>query len=81
MTCREFADFLGDYISGELESKVRASFEQHLTVCPNCVAYLSNYRDTVALGRSAFSDDDAAVPDDVPGGLVDAILSARRARG
>lgn len=81
MTCREFADFLGDYISGELESNVRDSFERHLAICPNCVAYLSNYRDTIALGRSAFPDDDAALPDDVPGGLVDAILSTRRTRG
>ncbi len=81
MTCREFADFIADYISGELESTARVSFEQHMAICPNCVAYLSNYRDTVALGRRAFSDDDAAVPDSVPEGLVDAILATRRARG
>lgn len=81
MTCREFADFIAEYISGELDSNVRASFERHLAVCPNCVAYLSNYRDTVALGRRAFSDDDAVVPDSVPESLVDAILATRRARG
>ena len=81
MTCREFADFIGDYISGELESSLRASFERHLSVCPNCVAYLSNYRDTVSLGRGAFADDDTPVPDDVPAGLVDAILATRRGRG
>jgi anti-sigma factor RsiW len=68
-------------MSGELESHVRASFEQHLAVCPNCVAYLSNYRDTVALGRGAFTDDAADLPADVPDGLVDAILATRRARG
>ena len=81
MTCREFADFIADYISGELESTARASFEQHMAICPNCVAYLSNYRDTIALGRRVFSDDDAAVPDSVPEGLVDAILATRRGRG
>lgn len=80
MTCREFADFIADYISGELESNVRTSFEQHLAICPNCVAYLSNYRDTIALGRHAFADDDAALPDGVPDGLVDAILATRRGR-
>jgi anti-sigma factor RsiW len=77
VTCREFADFMADYLSGELLPETTAQFEHHLTVCPNCVAYLSNYRDTVALGRQAFADGDAAVPDEVPDDLVNAILSAR----
>lgn len=80
MTCREFADFIADYLAGELAPETRAQFDRHLGVCPNCVAYLSNYRDTVALGRQAFADDDAAVPGDVPNDLVQAILSSRRER-
>ena len=80
MTCREFADFMADYLSGELSPETRAQFERHLHVCSNCVAYLSNYRDTVALGRQAFTDDDATVPDDVPDDLVQAILASRRSR-
>ena len=81
MTCREFAEFMADYLSGELAAETRAQFDRHLDVCPNCVAYLSNYRDTVALGRQAFTDDEAAVPDDVPDDLVQAILTSRRSRG
>ena len=80
MTCREFADFIADYLAGELAPATRAQFDRHLGACPNCVAYLSNYRDTVALGRQAFADDDAAVPGDVPNALVQAILSSRRER-
>ncbi len=80
MTCREFADFIADYLSGELPAATRASFDDHLKVCPNCVSYLSNYRDTIALGRRAFADDEALVPDNVPPGLVEAILASRRAR-
>jgi hypothetical protein len=49
-------------------------------VCPNCVAYLSNYRQTVSLGSQAFADDDADVRGRVPDGLVDAILASRRPR-
>ena len=80
MTCREFAEFMADYLTGELVPETNAQFERHLTVCPNCVAYLSNYRDTVALGRQAFADDDADVRGRVPDGLVDAILASRRPR-
>ena len=78
MTCREFADFLADYLSGELSPGTRAQFERHLEVCPNCVAYLSNYRDTIVLGRMAMAGDDAAVPTDVPEDLIKAILASRR---
>ena len=80
MTCRELTEFIADYHSGDLPLETRAKFDRHLTVCPNCVAYLSNYRDTIALGRRVFTDDDAAVPDDVPEDLVQAILASRRAR-
>ncbi len=80
MTCREFADFMADYLSGELLPETTAQFEHHLTVCPNCVAYLSNYRQTVSLGSHAFADDDADVRGRVPDGLVDAILASRRPR-
>ena len=77
MTCREFADFMADYLSGELAPELVARFEYHLGECPNCVAYLSNYRDSASLGREVFSADDADVPGDVPNGLVQAILASR----
>jgi anti-sigma factor RsiW len=71
---------MADYLSGELSPETRAQFERHLNLCPNCAAYLSNYRDTIALGRRVFADDDAAVPGDVPDDLVQAILASRRRR-
>ena len=80
MTCREFAEFMADYLSGELLPETTAQFEHHLTVCPNCVAYLSNYRHTVTLGRRAFAEDDAYVRGRVPDDLVNAILASRRPR-
>ena len=78
MTCREFADFIGDYLSGELPADETALFERHMSRCPNCHAYLANYRTTIDLGRHAFTEDEAVLPDDVPDDLVDAILSSRR---
>ena len=77
MTCREFADFILDYLSGELSTELRAAFESHLSVCVNCRRYLASYQETVKLGKRAFEDDDATVPSEVPEELVKAILAAR----
>lgn len=78
MTCRELADFLMDYLNEELPVDVRLAFEEHLSLCPNCVAYMATYRTTIELGRRAFADDAAEVAADVPADLVRAILSARK---
>ena len=80
MTCREFADFMADYLAGELPVPTRDAFDRHLSLCPNCRAYLAGYRDTVRLGKAAFDDEDAAVPPSVPEQLVKAILDARKSR-
>jgi anti-sigma factor RsiW len=79
VTCREFADFITDYESGELSPDVLAAFDQHLSVCGNCRTYLTSYQETVKLGKRAFDSEESPLPGDVPDGLVDAILSARRA--
>lgn len=80
MTCRDVAEFMMDYLSGELPESVRRNFESHLKACPNCVRYLANYKATIELGRRAFDEDcgdpaTAGVPDD----LVRAIVAARKA--
>ena len=75
MTCRELTDFLTDYVDGELPSDVRAHFEQHMTACPPCHAYLRQYEITIATGRAIGSEPPADIPDE----LVQAILAARRA--
>jgi len=78
MTCREFIDFLMEYLSGELSARERAEFERHLADCPDCSAYLRSYEETIKLGKAAFADPDAPVPQDVPKELVQAILASRR---
>lgn len=78
MTCREFAEFLGDYFSGELRPDVKAAFERHMSRCENCGRYLAGYKETIALGKAAFADVDDAPPAEVPSDLVAAILAARK---
>jgi anti-sigma factor RsiW len=77
VTCREFADFIGEYFSGELDASVVARFERHLELCINCRRYLKSYEETVKLGKRAFDDEDAMLPPQVPEELVRAILAAR----
>ena len=40
MTCREFVDFIMEYLDGELPSDVHTPFERHIALCPACDRYL-----------------------------------------
>lgn len=76
LTCRELIDFLDEYRSGELRPDEKTRFDEHLAVCPSCVAYLDQYGRAARLGREAFDD----VARDAPPELLDAILKARASR-
>ena len=78
MTCREFNEFVMDYISSELAEDVRDEFERHLEGCANCVRYIETYKITVTLGRLAFDSLQNEPPAEVPEELIQAILSAQR---
>jgi anti-sigma factor RsiW len=80
MTCRDFIEFLMDYVAGELSAEERALFDAHLAICPPCVAYLKTYRATIQMGQAALAASEGPVPADVPEELVQAILAARRQR-
>ena len=78
MTCRDFIEFLMEYLSDALTAEERAIFDAHLSECPWCVAYLKTYRETVALGKAALAEREKDIPEDVPEDLVQAVLAARR---
>ena len=77
MNCREFVEFLMEYLDGELPGRQRGVFEEHMADCPSCVTYLETYRETVRLGGALCADPADPVPEDVPENLVQAILAAR----
>jgi anti-sigma factor RsiW len=81
MNCREFTEFLHEYLSGNLPEHERVEFDKHLAECPWCVAYLDSYQKTIELGKAAYSpaaDDSlhAAAPEE----LIQAILRARSSK-
>jgi anti-sigma factor RsiW len=78
MNCREFTEFLHEYLFGNLPAQERAEFDQHLAECPWCVAYLDSYQKTIQLEQAAFATpEDAPAPADAPEELIQAILRAR----
>ena len=78
ITCREFVEFLADYLAGELSPASQAEFEFHLSDCPDCALYLQSYEETIRLGKVACFDLDAPPPVDAPEELIQAILAVRR---
>ena len=76
MKCREFVDFLMEYLEGGLRERERQVFEGHIEDCPSCMHYLDTYRETVRLEGLCGGGDE--VPEEVPEPLVRAILAARR---
>jgi anti-sigma factor RsiW len=76
MKCRELAEFLMDYVSGDLPIESRTHFEFHLSKCKNCHQYLVQYEIVIKAGKIAcdeMSDEMRDIPDD----LVKAVLAAR----
>ncbi len=80
MTCRELVNVLIDYLEDDLTAAQRSVFEEHLSECSACVAYMKTYEETIRLGKGAFADPDGEVPEEVPEELVRAVLAARRAK-
>jgi anti-sigma factor RsiW len=81
MNCREFTEFLHEYIRGDLPADEQAEFEKHLAECPWCAAYLDSYRKTIVLEKAAFagSEQDSQQAE-APEELIVAILHARSRR-
>lgn len=78
LTCRDFDRFMVDYLDDDLPVKQRLACWLHVTMCRDCARYVREYRRTIALGKQAFEELDAPVPDDVPEDLIKAALSHRK---
>ena len=75
MTCRDCIVFLADYISDELPSGSRETFEAHLDLCTNCRVFLDQYRQTIVAERIAMIEGEPPVTK-LPEDLVHAVLKA-----
>jgi anti-sigma factor RsiW len=78
MKCRELAEFLYDYVNGDLAAEQRTHFEFHLGKCGNCHEYLVQYQMTITAGRIACGEMSDELPKNIPEDLVKAVLAARK---
>lgn len=53
ITCRDEIALLADYLDGVLPPEDLARVEAHLAECPNCEAFLRDYRETPRILREA----------------------------
>jgi len=51
-TCRQISDLVFDYLDEKLTSATKLDFEEHLSVCPDCVSFLNTYKKTVTVTSS-----------------------------
>jgi anti-sigma factor RsiW len=51
MNCRQLAELLADFVSGELPDERCRQIQDHLGICPPCIQYLESYRLTIELTR------------------------------
>ena len=49
MSCKELVELVTAYFEGALDPNDHARFERHLTICPGCVAYVEQMRETISL--------------------------------
>ncbi len=78
MTCRDLAEFLIDYLDGDLPAEQRLVFETHLRRCPPCEAYLRTYEATIRITKLVHTETCPEKGHTCPEELVLAILAASR---
>ena len=52
ITCKKATSLIGAYVRANLSSQMSLLFEEHLRVCPDCVAFLNTYKKTLELAKS-----------------------------
>jgi anti-sigma factor RsiW len=76
LTCQEVLDFLSDYVAGRLSAVEAARMDEHLALCPECIAYLANFKATLAACQK-LRETDLQKLGPLPEDLVQAILASR----
>ena len=74
-TCKELTELISDYVTDQLEPSLKREFEQHLSICPDCVNFLNSYKKTASLTRAL---DPNALPANVRNNILDFLRKKMR---
>lgn len=78
LSCREFVEFLDDYVAEVLPPERRDAFERHIAICSECTNYLDGYRKALDATQRVLSGDEEPAPQaPLPEDLIRAILASR----
>jgi predicted anti-sigma-YlaC factor YlaD len=57
LTCKEVVEIVTDYLEGTMSPELRERFEDHLSACEGCSAYLVQMRETIRLTGMLTEDE------------------------
>jgi predicted anti-sigma-YlaC factor YlaD len=57
LTCEQATALIRDYLAGELDPEIAATFEEHLRNCADCEAFLNTYKQTIHTVQSFNYDE------------------------
>jgi anti-sigma factor RsiW len=57
LSCQRATAVINHYVNGRLDPSFERAFDRHLSVCPDCVAFLNTYKKAVQLAKSFLSQD------------------------
>jgi anti-sigma factor RsiW len=61
LVCKEVVELVTEYLAGTLPARETARFDEHLSTCPPCTAYLAQIRTTMALASELGAPSDGEV--------------------
>jgi anti-sigma factor RsiW len=74
LSCAELVELVTDYLEGRLPDRERRRFDDHLTACDGCTAYVEQMRATIAVTGHLREPE---LPPDVEERLLDAFRGWR----
>ena len=78
INCQECADFIIDYVEGNLSDGVADDFKIHLEKCPPCLEYVESYRETMRVTKSLCCEEEKKKLGCCPESLIQKILLLRK---
>ena len=57
LSCEQFVELVTEYLEGALDPDATQRFEDHLDLCPGCVTYLDQIKETIRQAGRVRPDD------------------------